>query len=106
MPAPGMACPPQLWARRTVVRRERCKILGVCGVVCWIVLVGHPAGLPAIGTPLAQPAVGSRTVTRNQLRRFLVRHTSLWLGRLYAINPPDGCNNCHSRCCVGLRWGR
>src|SRR4029079_9500438 len=77
MPALGMACPPQLWAYRTVLRRTRCKVVGVCGVVCWIAVVGRPGGLPATGTPLAQPARGSRTVTRNQLRRFLVRYTSL-----------------------------
>src|SRR6188474_1333795 len=88
MRAHGMACPPQLWAYRTVLMRMRCRVVGVCGVVCWIAVVGHPGGLPPTGTPLAQPARGSRTVTRNQLRRFLVRYTSLFARKTLCDQSP------------------
>ena len=106
MPAPGMARPPQLWAHRTVLRRARCKVVGICGVVCWIAVVGHPGGcLPLARLWLNRRAGRVQSRATNSADPCSIHRHSL-LGRLYAINPPDGCNNCHSRCSVGLRRQR
>ena len=102
---PGMGWPPQLWVRRSVVMRSWCACVGPCRTYCWTINTRAAISVPATGTALAHPACGSRIVTRHTLRRFLVGLLChFWLGRLYAINPPVGCINCHPGCGMGLWW--
>jgi hypothetical protein len=46
--------------------------VGACRTDCWAVSDQPGTAVSTTGTPLAHPARGSRTVTRNHLRRFFV----------------------------------